>query len=414
MTSRKRSSAIPGMLLHNLPRRAARFCLNVESFITRELRLDLAGRLVVAAYSGGADSKALLHVLLRLAPRLGFSLALAHLDHTIRAESGSEHEAAKALAVSLELPFFGRVCRVADMAGAVKCGLEEAGRRARHAFFYDIRHGHAAAILPKGTMQQAKAADVANGTNAPLSAQGLVTAPLLCHIAQGHQLNDLAEDVFMRLMRGAGWPALGGMAAVNAEFGVIRPLLYTSRADLEAFLQSLGLDWLDDPMNADPHYLRNRVRAVMLPMFMKENPAFLQHVADLHRMAGLDAELFRQWLEPLIGTGMTVSPQPLPRIPTGKDACGKMGGAAASRPTEEGKSIVLTADVLKTMPKALRMRAYKTCVDTLGPGQALLKNLLALDAAWQSGRGGATVQFPGDKAAVVRKGNIHFNLFIRT
>ncbi len=326
-----------------MPPRAAHFCLRVERFL-RDQGFAAKGTSVLLAFSGGADSLALLQILYVLRDRLGFSLVLAHLDHGLRTESALEAEAAGKLAVALELPYYSTRTDVAALARDLNCGEEEAGRRARWDFFSRIRKGNGPAW-----------------------------------IAQGHQLNDLAEDVLMRLIRGSGWPGLGGMRGLDASEKIIRPLLLTPRADIESFLSLLGLDWLRDPLNADPAYLRNRVRLEMLPLFLRENPSFLDRVADLWRLARLDEAYWTDLLDKHTHT------------------------ASGQEPAQ-----TLEREFLAELPKALRLRLYKEALESLGPGQPLVGNLLALDAAWKANRGGASVQFPGGKKALVLKGGVVF------
>lgn len=125
---------------------------------------------------GGADSTALA-VILRC---LGVSLVLAHLDHRLRPESGEEAESARRFAERLGVPCMVRRMDVEALARSEGIGLEDAGRRARYAFFDS-------ALLSE-------------------RAEWVVT---------GHHLDDLSEDVLMRLVRGSGWPGLGGMKAVE-------------------------------------------------------------------------------------------------------------------------------------------------------------------------------------------------------
>jgi tRNA(Ile)-lysidine synthase len=332
--------------LQSLEPNSARLCLSVEKFLLEESDFSPQGKEFILAYSGGADSKALFFILLALRPRLRFTLALAHLDHAFRASSAEELEAARLLAEQYALPFYGKRLDApapVNLKPVRKMGREEAGRLARQQFFAEIR-ANPPVPQASGPLQGAE--------------RWIVT---------GHQLNDLAEDILMRLLRGGGWPALGGMRAVDAENRLLRPLLLTPRQKLEDFLLNLKQDWLRDPMNDDQAFLRNRVRAKILPLFLQENPAFLETCADLWRMARLDQILF-----------------------------------------EQDQRLVLPADgklmpdaTLRAMPKALRLRAYKRLLEQSGPGQPLLRNLLALDKAWEKLRYGATTQFPGRKTVRV-------------
>lgn len=336
-------SDIREFTLQTLAPESARLALGVEKFMRREPDFDPAGGEIVIACSGGADSKALFFILLALRSRMGFTLSLAHLDHAFREESAAEREAVEKLASTYGIKAYTTRMDVSSLSQKLKLGKEEAGRVARLQFFQSIRK------------------------NRPD-----------CWIALGHQLNDLAEDVLMRLMRGSGWPALSGMTALDRRTGILRPLLLTPRAGLEEFLASLGEDWVTDAMNADTAFLRNRVRAEVLPLFIRENPSFLENVADLWTLGRMDGDLFTGLLKPV------------------------------NKAAKGGGLFTLTQAQLANLPKALRLRAYKEKLESLGPGQPLLRNLLALDRAYENKKGGAVIQFPGNKTATVRRGEIVF------
>lgn len=327
--------------LQDLRPRAARFCLEVERFLRAELGVDLAGATVVVGFSGGPDSTALLLGLECLAPRLGFSLAAAHLDHGLRPESAAEADSAGRLCSGLGIPFSTCAADAAALARQRGIGVEEAGRELRYAFFAQCLEGHANAFL-----------------------------------ALGHTLDDLAEDQLLRLVRGAGWPGLGGMSAWDPERRLLRPLLLTSRAAILEFLAGLEAPYCLDPANQDQAFRRNRVRANVLPLLLAENPAYLESAAGLWRLARADQEFF---------AGQCAAPEP--------DAAGRI---ALPRPLLAGR------------PKALRLRLFKSCLERLGPGQALLANLLRLDAALAAGVPGKTVQFPGRKQARVERDAVIF------
>ncbi len=329
--------------LRDMPPKAAHFCLKLENFMDKDLGVEPRGKTLVLAFSGGADSLALLLAVKALAGRpfwTGCRLVVAHLDHALRAESAAEASAAADLAKALGLEFVSARRDVAALARAQRMGLEEAGRAARWAFLEETRQKH--------------------GADWVLAA---------------HQLNDLAEDVLLRLLRGGAWPALGGMRALDEERRILRPLLLTPRAAVEEFLKALGQSWVEDASNKDQAFLRNRVRHELLPIFLRENPSFLESCARLWRLARLDEAWFKELL---------------PALEPGQ------GEYSFSR------------EYLRGLAPALRLRCYKAALQALGPGQALSSGLLALDAAWQRGEGGKTVQFPGPKVAVLRQGGIVF------
>lgn len=345
--------------LQDLPPPAARFCLRVADFLTAELQRAVEpgrepsrtdrpgdasspgliapdGMTLLVGVSGGADSLALLLALRWLAPGLGLRLHAAVLDHGLRPESAAEARAVSALCRRLGVPCRAENADVTALAVRECCGLEDAGRRARYAFFEAERQR--------------------------IGADWICTA---------HQSDDLCEDVLLRLVRGTGWPGLGGMPALDPARRILRPLLMTERRDIDAFLAALGVQPVRDPSNHDPAYRRNRLRHDVLPLLRAENPALGESVRSLWELARCDADY---WSRHLGG---------LP-LPNGVDA-----------------SIAIPARTLRGLHRAARLRLYKRLLGRLGPGQPLAACLIALDEAWAAGRGGACVQFPGGKTARV-------------
>ena len=324
---------------------SARLCLKIERFCRQRLGFDpQQPRKVLAAFSGGADSTALLVILRCLAPRLNLTVCVAHLDHGLRPESADEARSAEAFCQELGLECRTARMEVRTMAEERSIGLEEAGRILRYEFLERIR--------------QESGADI---------------------IATGHQLNDLAEDVLMRLMRGAGWPALAGMSALDPERHLCRPLLLTPRAALLDLLYSLDLSWHEDLSNNALDTLRNRVRHEVLPFFIRENPDFMRRIASLWQLADLDAFYWRELLDPLL-----------------------------EQVVPDGGGLMLPASILNGAKPALRLRLYKRCLEKLGARQPLLVNLRRLDQAWQNRRSGVVLQFPGAKLAIVSRQGIVF------
>ena len=323
---------IPPSTLQDLPPKAARLCLEVERFVSAELRVDLAGCTALVGLSGGADSTALLLILHYLAPRLGCSVTAVHLDHALRPESAADAMFCTELCAALGVELHTRRTDVAALARERSAGLEEAGREARYALFAELLADH--------------------------DGGWVLTA---------HQLDDLSEDVLMRLTRGTGWPELGGMRARDAARRVLRPLLLIPRDAIIIFLNELGAPWREDASNADPAFLRNRMRSRMLPLIRDENPGFGHAVARLWRLARLDEDWLNAELAAVDAQGQKVLPR----------------------------------EALDAMHPALRLRAFKAALEAAGPGQPLGENLMRLEEAWAARRVGAVLQFPGGKTAVV-------------
>lgn len=213
--------------------------------ITRYNMLPRAGHVTVAV-SGGPDSVCLLEALRELAPRFEIKLSVAHFNHRLRgAASDEDQQFVAKLAARYGLRCY---CASANVARA-KDNLEQAARRARRAFF--------AELIRKGYTDR---------------------------IALGHTRDDQAETVLFRLLRGSGLAGLAGIYPVTAD-GYIRPFIEITRAEVEQYLRSRGLEWREDATNRDPRFARNRIRQSLLPQMEREwNPRIadaLAHLADL-------------------------------------------------------------------------------------------------------------------------------------
>lgn len=317
----------------------------------QELHLDLHGQRLLAAVSGGGDSLALLCCLYLLRPWLGCTLHVLHVDHGLRPESPNEALVVAGYCASWGIPCTLRQAAVAEHAACHGLGLEEAGRQLRYAVLEEER-------------------------------QRLPAAWILT----GHQQEDLEEDVLLRLIRGTGWPALGGMQALDADRHLLRPLLCCAPQELRALLHACQVPWLEDSSNADSRFRRNRLRHSVLPLLRAENPSLHRSIAQLHTLAQLDAA---HWT--------TVLDAALRACPWQETAAG----------------ITLPALLLRRLDQAGRLRLYLRTMNWLHhrhghTGQARASSLFALDAAWQAGRGGTCFQFPGTLEARLHHGAIHF------
>ena len=184
---------------------------------------------MLVGVSGGSDSVALTRALLALAPTADVSVAaLAHFNHQLRPTAARDEAFCRELARTLDLSFVTESADVSLHAATAGLSIEDAARRLRYDFLERAAHEVGAT-----------------------------------RVAVGHTLDDQAETVLLKLMRGAG---LAGLAGVYPKKGmVIRPLIESSRDDLRAWLASLGQPWVEDETNADVSNPRNRVRHRVLP-----------------------------------------------------------------------------------------------------------------------------------------------------
>jgi tRNA(Ile)-lysidine synthase len=284
-------------------------------------RLFRPGQRVAVAVSGGADSVALLRRLLEERHALGIVLSVVHVHHGIRGAAADEDEAFVAsLAAAHGLPFHLHRANAPAAAATLHETLEEAARNLRYAFFRE------------------------------LMAAGEVDA-----VATAHTLDDQAETVLHKLLRGAWTEGLSGIHPVLvAEPGsILRPFLENSRSTIEAWLLELQQPWREDASNQDMAHTRNRIRWQLLPLLRTFNP---QIAAQLARLATISADEEAYWqgeLQRLLPALL------LPGRPT------RGGGRAASTHPEE-ETVALEQLRLRELQPAVARRVVRAAARRLG------------------------------------------------
>jgi len=214
------------------------------------------GDKVLVACSGGPDSVALLHLLYQLRYKYTLNLYLAHVNHGLRGKaSDTDEEFVRRLAEKLGIPIFVKRADVMKFARQKGLSLEGAARLARYEFF-----------------------------------EGFAEKYQLDKIATGHSLNDQAETVLMRFLRGAGPTGLSGIPIKRGK--IIRPLLEISREEILQYLNQDKIKFRIDKTNLRSDFLRNRIRNNLLPLLLKEyNPNLIE---GLGRTAAIFSELEKQ------------------------------------------------------------------------------------------------------------------------
>jgi tRNA(Ile)-lysidine synthase len=211
------------------------------------------GDRVGVTVSGGADSVALLLLVLGLRERLGIVLSVVHFNHKLRGKASDTDEAFVAkLAAKHGLEFHSASVYVAKKAKDERANLEDAARRARYDYF-----------------------------------RSLVESGTCTKIAVAHTADDQAETVLAHLLRGTGLAGLGGIHPVAGS--VIRPLLNVRRSELRRFLRTRKQTWREDATNSDTKRMRARIRKKLLPLLEKQfQPAIVEHLATLADLARED------------------------------------------------------------------------------------------------------------------------------
>lgn len=195
--------------------------MNTTMRIELDTRHMPEGAPIVVACSGGGDSMALLHLVVREAPRKGWEVSVAHFDHGIRADSAEDADFVARRSGELGVPV---VTERVEVPPARRGGesLEAAARRLRYGFLRRV-------------MRQ--------------RGQG-------ARVVTGHTADDQAETVALRLERKAGLRGLRGILPCRRD-GIVRPLLRVRRRDLRAWLEREGIAWREDPTNRDLSIPRN-------------------------------------------------------------------------------------------------------------------------------------------------------------
>jgi tRNA(Ile)-lysidine synthase len=320
----------------------------------RQQQLVRSGDRVGVAVSGGADSVALLRILLDLAPELGIVLSVLHLNHNLRAaESDADEAFVRELSLTHGLDFQSESADVKARAASEKLSLEAAARQLRYGFFEKL--------LQQGSLDR---------------------------VATAHTIDDQAETVLLKLARGAGTRGLAGiyprLSLKHPNIGpsprhheIVRPLLGVRRAELEAYLRDLRQLWREDSSNRDLRHTRNRIRHEILPNLEKQvNPGVRDALADFAEIARAEEEFFAGQMTSL-----------LPRVWQKNRGAGE-----------------LDWDRMMQMSLALQRRLVRSAGESLGLHLEFrhVEEVLALD------REGARASLPQNWRVLWHKGKISF------
>jgi len=279
------------------------------------------GLRLAVGISGGADSVALLRTLHEHNNTLGLVLQAAHLHHGLRgAEAEADLEFVRALAADLGIPFHQSHVDVQaekrkSATQKAAESTEEAARRLRYAWFRQ------------------------------LMADGLCDA-----VTTAHTLDDQAETVCAKFLRGAWTEGLSGIHPVvdYPEGRVLRPLLAATRTQVEAYLHSIGQPWREDSSNRDPAFTRNRIRHELLPLLETWNPRLRQHLAQMAEMAR-DEEAWWQAEIARVAPQILMAGRPV------------RGGGRAS-----GDGLAIDSQRLAVLPPAMQRRLLRHAASQLG------------------------------------------------
>lgn len=284
-----------------------------------------AGDRVSVALSGGGDSVALLLLLdaanARTRAPLGVGLSAIHVNHSLRERESEEDQAfVEALCASRAIPLIVERVDTAAHASTHAETLEEAARNLRYGVFRNL---------------------IASGR-----ANVVLTA---------HTLDDQAETVLMKLLRGAWLEGISGIApALELSGGqILRPLLGVRREDLRTYLRELGQAWREDRSNTDEEFTRNRLRHSVLPVLRAENPSIDHTLANLAELAREEEVRWEVELGRLLPQIL------LPDKPV-------RGGGRSNSTAPGSQTVAIELERLRGLDPAMRRRVVRAAARKLG------------------------------------------------
>ena len=322
----------------------------------RKLKLPTSGETVVVAVPGGADSTALLLAIqeLKTNNKLYTGVCVAHLDHRLR--NSSSKDAKWVADLSAKLGFKSVIGRAKQL-DETNDNLEQAAREARYAFL--------------------------ERTAKRVSANYVLTA---------HTMDDQAETVLMRLMRGSASLGLGGMEALrplakNSSIKLVRPLLWARRSETEDYCRLRKVRFLSDEMNDDLSFARVKVRKQLLPLMQSFNNRIVEAISRTATQLREDGAVL------------------------GNDSDALLARAAVS--TEESgetKLPALDVKVLAGAPAALRRRALRQWISRARGGTRRLEmvHLLAVEKLLEGNAGGRIAELPSGGRVRRRRNRLEF------
>jgi tRNA(Ile)-lysidine synthase len=231
------------------------------------------GDRVGVAVSGGADSVALLLLLIAVKKKIGITLSVLHFNHKLRGSAAdADEKIVSALARKYKLPFYSAAAAVKSIAKTDRANLEATARQLRYAFFAQCAREHH-----------------------------------LNKIAVAHTADDQAETVLAHILRGSGLTGLGGIHPQVDK--IVRPLLGASRADLRLYLKAHKHSWREDATNRDTTKTRARIRKKLIPLLKKEfQPRIVEHLAALSAHTRQDDALLQELAEQRLRASVEIIP----------------------------------------------------------------------------------------------------------
>ena len=396
------------------------------------------GDYVFLGLSGGPDSLCLLHVLLELKYELGFEMSAIHVNHGIRGQAANDDAmwvvdycnkvGVSCTRVEANVPFYAEKLHLTE---------EEAGRRVRREIFAYMAYG----MVGENVHAKHPAWPLRNAYKGP---GGIKATPKAVKIALAHNLDDQAETVLMRILRGTGVHGLTGIQyesrlvdalqrvgwgiknpllqqnAKDLDISIIRPLLDVPRTDIESYCTENQLQPREDHTNQETDYTRNKIRLELLPLLAeKYNPNIKQTLVRLAANAAEDdAALARLSAASAKDAEKILSLSAFRSADPAAQQASQPGTTAGTQPAAPRQKdprapkpllseIALDAASLRGLDPAVFKRVIVLEFDKLGLTEGISAvHLNALYSAVQKNIGGKTIEFPDGHTAELRAGTL--------
>ncbi len=324
---------------------------------------------IIIGLSGGPDSVCLFNALMNLSDELQFTISAVHVNHKFRPGAAEEdQEYVEQLCALKNIPCHSFSYNCSAIAAERGISSEEAGRFARYDAFYKT----AKKLIDD---RRYNAADV--------------------KIAVAHNINDQAETLLMRIIRGTGTDGLAGIEySRRGEHGttIIRPLLDVARKDIEAYCRENNLNPRIDHTNSEPVYTRNKIRLNLIPQLEKAfNVNVVESLNRLSKIAKDDKDFFDMQVEEAMELAAVVI------------------NDKAESEEEQVSGISFSLDQLKGMHLAIRHRVVKRAFETIGLDQGITAaHLEAADGIIDGNNDSASTDFPKGYGVAVSYGEVRF------
>ncbi len=330
-----------------------------------ENELIKRGDIVILGLSGGPDSVCLFSILNELREELGFDIMAAHVNHMMRGEEADRDERyCRRLCELHDIKIRIMKAPVSELAKKEKRSFEDMARKVRYEFFYEI-------------------------------AEELVNSGRTASIATAHNLDDQAETILMRVMRGTGIKGLSamGFSAHSEKWKIIRPMLNIRKEDIVDYCRDSMLKPCSDKTNLETIYARNKVRLELIPYIERNfNPNISDSIYRLGEMARRDEDYFGKQVDKFLEEAF----EDISLFGKKKISKDRQSYFMKREKTESPGDISFNKEKMKNLHPAIRSRVIYKVLEDIGMKNGMTyERMEECDYAIREGITGKMIELPG-------------------